>query len=113
MKLLTFVPTSKSSANISIFINICFSDKSFRKYLTDWTNWFDMLAISMTLLIIPFRFTNLNVQWIFAALAYIFHGLRIFEYAIILRYISNIVINSYQDFAEDFSDAMLKFWFES
>lgn len=44
-----------------------------------------MLAIITTLLIIPFRAMNSDVQWAFASLTYVFHSLRIFEYAIILR----------------------------
>ena len=54
-------------------------------YFGDWTNWLDMLSIAASLLGIPFRIANLDVQWVFASLGYIFHGLRIFEYAIILR----------------------------
>ena len=45
----------------------------------DWT-W---LARLLTLLIIPFRITNLNFQWAVAAIAYILQGLSVFEYALI------------------------------
>ena len=56
---------------------------SWRVYFNDWTNWLDDLAILTTLLVIPFRITNLDIQWVFVALAYIFHCLRIFKYAVI------------------------------
>ena len=59
---------------------------SFRKwtlYVTDWTNWLDDLAILLTLLVIPFRIVDYDEQWVFVALAYILHCLRVFKYAII------------------------------
>ena len=59
------------------------SHGSWKVYVYDWTNWFDNLAILMTLLVIPFRIANLDVQWVFVALAYILHSLTIFKYAII------------------------------
>jgi len=59
-----------------------YSDQDFKRYFTDWSNWLDIAAIVLTLLIIPFRIAGLDVQWTFAALAYTIHGLRIFKYAI-------------------------------
>ena len=58
------------------------SNKELKPYFRDWTNWVDILAILITLLIIPFRVANLEVQWVFVSLAYILHNLRIFEYAV-------------------------------
>ena len=58
------------------------SNKELKLYFSDWTNWFDILAVLTTLLIIPFRIANLEVQWVFVSLAYILHYLRIFEYAV-------------------------------
>ena len=61
---------------------------SFRKkctvYVTDWTNWLDGLAILLTILVIPFRIVDLDEQWVFVALAYILHCLRVFKYAIMI-----------------------------
>ena len=56
---------------------------SWRVYFTDWTNWLDGLAILLTLLVIPFRIVDRDEQWVFVALAYILHCLRVFKYAII------------------------------
>ena len=53
-------------------------------YVTDWTNWLDGLAILLTLLVIPFRIVDYDEQWVFVALAYILHCLRVFKYAIII-----------------------------
>ena len=58
--------------------------KRLRVYFTDWTNWLDDLAILLTLLVIPFRIADLDEQWVFVALAYILHCLRLFKYAIII-----------------------------
>ena len=55
---------------------------SWRVYVTDWTNWLDDTAILLTLLVIPLRIVNLDEQWVFVALAYILHCLRIFKYAV-------------------------------
>ena len=56
---------------------------TWKEYFTDWTNWLEIIAIFLTLLIIPFRIADLDVQWVFVALAYILHTLRIFKYAVI------------------------------
>ena len=56
---------------------------TWKVYVTDWTNWLENIAILLTLLIIPFRIADLYVQWVFVALAYILHSLRIFKYAVI------------------------------
>jgi len=61
-----------------------FSEKSLKRYFGDWSNWLDIAAIFLTLLIIPFRIAGLSQQWMFAALAYTVHGLRIFKYAIMV-----------------------------
>ena len=60
------------------------SERSLKRYFGDWSNWLDITAIVLTLLIIPFRITGLSFQWMFAALAYTVHGLRIFKYAIMV-----------------------------
>ena len=60
------------------------SFKKWTVYFTDWTNWLDGLAILLTLLIIPFRIADHDEQWVFVALAYILHCLRVFKYAIII-----------------------------
>ena len=54
-------------------------------YFLDWQNLLDDLAILCVLLIIPFRILDSDNQWIFAALAFMFHGLRIFKYAIMFK----------------------------
>ena len=56
-----------------------------KEYIMDWKNILDVLAILFTMFIIPFRIADNDWQWMFAALAYIFHGLRIFKYAVILE----------------------------
>ena len=56
-----------------------------KEYLTDWNNFLDVFAILTTLLIIPFRIADNDWQWVFAAIAYIFHGLRIFKYAVMFK----------------------------
>lgn len=61
------------------------SHKNWRKIQCEWKNVLDILAILFTLLIIPPRTDNSDWQWVFAALAYIFQGLRIFKYAIIVE----------------------------
>lgn len=45
----------------------------------------DDLAILCFLLIIPFRIADSDVQWVFAALTFMFHGLKIFKYAIMFQ----------------------------
>ena len=66
--------------------NVCVSssDKSIAKYFTDLSNWLDILSVLFTVLIVPFRFANIEFQWVFAAIAYILHSLRIFEYAVLM-----------------------------
>ena len=63
-----------------------------RRYsFSKWTVYFtdvillDNLAILLTLLVIPFRIADLDEQWVFVALAYILHCLRVFKYAIIIK----------------------------
>ena len=55
------------------------------EYFLDWQNMLDDLAIIFVLLIIPFRIADSDNQWLFAALAFMFHGLRIFKYAIMFK----------------------------
>ena len=54
-------------------------------YFLDWQNILDDLAILCILLIIPFRIADSDVQWVFAALTFMFHGLRTFKYAIMFK----------------------------
>ena len=61
-----------------------YSHRNWKVSFTDWTNWLDGLAILLTLLVIPFRIADLDVQWVFVALAYILHCLRVFKYSIII-----------------------------
>ena len=61
------------------------------EYFLDWQNMLDDLAILCILLIIPFRVFDSDNQWVFAALAFMFHGLRIFKYAIMFKYSAYIV----------------------
>ena len=56
-------------------------------YITDLQNVMDVLAISATLLIIPCRIADHDCQWVFAAIAYILQGLRIFKHAIMFGYV--------------------------
>jgi len=51
----------------------------------EWSSVLDILAIVFTLLIIPPRAVNNDWQWVFAALAYIFQGLRIFKHAVMIE----------------------------
>lgn len=71
------------------FISYCSyvpkSRKNWQKIQCEWKNVLDILAILFTLLIIPPRAGNSDWHWVFAALAYIFQGLRIFEYAVIVE----------------------------
>ena len=76
-----YVTVAKSS---TILLNFLCSNRKWRVYFTDWTNWLDILSVAATLLIIPFRIANLEVQWVFVAVAYVLHSLRLFEYAIIM-----------------------------
>ena len=54
-------------------------------HITEWNNVLDILGIVFTLLIIPPRVVNNDWQWVFAALAYIFQGLRIFKHAVMIE----------------------------
>ena len=46
---------------------LCFcSDKSPIKYFSDYSNLLNIIAVLVTILIIPFRFANLEFQWVFA-----------------------------------------------
>ena len=67
----------------STTFNFLCSNRNWRVYFKDWTNWLDILSVVATLLIIPFRIANLEVQWVFVAVAYVLHSLRLFKYAII------------------------------
>ena len=58
------------------------SDRNWSEYFSDWANWLDILAILITLFVIPLRIASLDEQWVFVALAYILHTLRLFKYAI-------------------------------
>ena len=74
-----------SESLIVSYVFCCsFSERSLKRYFSDWSNWLDIAAILLTLLIIPFRIAGLSQQWMFAALAYTVHGLRIFKYAIMV-----------------------------
>ena len=55
------------------------------EYFLHWQNMLDDLAILCILLIIPFRIADSDVQWVFAALTFMFHGLRNFKYAIMFK----------------------------
>ena len=55
-------------------------------YLLDYFNYLDFPALLFTFLIIPLRATGQNVQWLFASLCYVLHGLRTFKYAAVFRY---------------------------
>ena len=57
--------------------------RAVKSYFGYWQNWMDMLAIISTVLIIPFRIADSDWQWRFAALAFIFHGLRLFKFAVL------------------------------
>jgi hypothetical protein len=61
------------------------------EYFLNWQNLLDDLAILFVLLIIPFRIADSQNQWIFAALAFMFHGLRIFKYAIMFKSVGEYV----------------------
>ena len=61
----------------------CTCQNMCKAYFTDWTNRLDIIAIFLTLLIIPFRIADHDWQWVFVALAYILYTLRIFKYAAI------------------------------
>ena len=71
---------------LSLFEYFCLSIKDIlSNYFLDWQNILDDVAILCILLIIPFRILDRDVQWVFAALAFMFHGLRIFKYAIMFK----------------------------
>ena len=72
-------PTNRTVFSVAVF------KSKLKEYAADWTNWLDDLAILLTLLVIPFRIANLDEQWMFVALAYIIHCLRIFKFASIYR----------------------------
>ena len=55
------------------------------EYFLDWKNILDDLATISFLLIIPFRIAGSDVQWVFAALAFLFQGVRIFKYAVMFK----------------------------
>lgn len=57
-------------------------------YFSDYFNFLDIGAVLFPLLIIPFRATNLSVQWVFASLGYLCQALRGFKYAAVFRYIN-------------------------
>ena len=61
-------------------------------YLYDPVNYLDLASIFTPLLIIPFRVANLDVQWVFAALAYLFVGLKMFKYVTAFRYTSKFIV---------------------
>lgn len=54
-------------------------------YLRDYLNYLDAPAVVFTFLIIPFRATGLDFQWVFASLSYLFNGMRSIEYAAVFR----------------------------
>ena len=56
---------------------------------TSWTG--RICLMTCILLIIPFRVVDSDNQWVFAALAFMFHGLRIFKYAILFKYNAYII----------------------
>ena len=62
-------------------------------YLYDPYNYLDLASIFTPLLIIPFRVANLDVQWVFAALAYLFVGLKMFKYVAAFRYTSKYIVD--------------------
>ena len=71
---------------LSLFEYFCLSVKDILfNYFLDWQNILDDVAILCILLIIPFRILDRDVQWVFAALAFMFYGLRIFKYAIMFK----------------------------
>ena len=74
-----------NAKSLIMIMCLCFcSDKSPIKYFSDYSNILNIFAVLVTVLIVPFRFANLEFQWVFAAIAYILHSLRIFEYAVIM-----------------------------
>ena len=54
-------------------------------YLQDLANYLDLASIFSPLLLIPFRVTNLDTQWVFASLAFLFVGLKMFKYVTAFR----------------------------
>ena len=54
-------------------------------YIAEVKNILDVLAILATLLIIPCRIADDDCQWVFAAIAYILQGLRIFKHAVMFK----------------------------
>ena len=66
-----------------VYFLFIFSHK--RLYLKDYFNFLDVPATLLFFMIIPFRATGLNVQWLFASLCYLFNGLRAIEFAAVFR----------------------------
>lgn len=62
-------------------------------YFLDYYNYLDASAVIFTFLIIPFRAIGSDVQWIFAALSYLFNGLRAFKYAAVFRLVRIVAVN--------------------
>lgn len=56
-------------------------------YLQDPVNYLDLTSIFSPLLVIPFRVTNLDVQWVFASVSFLFVGLKMFKYVTAFRYL--------------------------
>lgn len=51
------------------------------QYFKDPSNYLDAPAVIFFFLIVPFRVIGMNVQWVFASLFYIFHGLKALKFA--------------------------------
>ena len=62
-------------------------------YFLDYYNYLEASAVIFTFLIIPFRAIGSDVQWIFAALSYLFNGLRAFKYAAVFRLVGIVAVN--------------------
>ena len=77
-----------------VYFDVCsaFTCRYRLGYLYDLVNYLDLASIFTPLLIIPFRMTNLDVQWMFAALAYLFVGLKMFKYFTAFRYTSTFIV---------------------
>ncbi|XP_048251694.1 uncharacterized protein LOC124145414 [Haliotis rufescens] len=55
-------------------------------YWKDRTNYFDLLASILLLLVIPLRFAHQQEQWHVFSVGYLLWTLRIFEYAVVFRH---------------------------
>jgi len=59
------------------------------KFLTGYLffifNYMALVAVVFILIIIPLRITGSDVQWVFAALAYILQGLATFKFTLVVR----------------------------